>query len=236
MRLLLAVGLDGATASRLGDLLGEGGPTELRTLPLAPSRSDLDGALGAVLEADPAPPPPALVLAGPDAGLNAVVTRLLRRGVSDTVPVALLPGPDSAVARVLGLPTDPVAATRVALTGAPVRRGLVRDDHGGVLLAGATLGPWTGRRFGARSYLDATELANRRVRRIAVRPGDGGLRASVSGARLGRPWSARAGAGRAVTVSCEQARLVVDGVVHPRPQTRRTWWYQPDLWQVVLPG
>lgn len=198
-------------------------------MPATPSRSDLDSALDCLDGAT-------LVVAADDSGLNAVVTRLLRRGESAEQPMALLPVAGSRAARLLGLPADPQAALGVALTGTPTRRGLVRDDHGGVLLAGATLTPWTGARFGARAYLDETEVANRTIRELAIQPGDGCLRATVAAGRLLPSRLSRSHAGRAVTVSCEQARLVTDGVPHPRPQTRRTWWYQPDLWQVVLPG
>ncbi|HEX5495703.1 MAG TPA: hypothetical protein VFX70_14120 [Mycobacteriales bacterium] len=230
MRLLLAVGLDETATSRAFDLLRDAGPARLRTVPAAPSRSDLDGALDTLGAAGE----DTLVIAAGDAGLNTVVTRLLRRGGSADLPVAVLPAGGSAVGRWLGLPAGTDAAVGVALTGTPTRCGLVRDDHGGVLLASATLTPWQGRRFGTRAYLDDTEIANRMIRELAVRPGDGCLHATVTAGRLAGPSRSRAG--RAVTVSCEPARLVVDGGPHPRPQTRRTWWYQPDLWQVVLPG
>ncbi|HEY9476082.1 MAG TPA: hypothetical protein VIS06_19810 [Mycobacteriales bacterium] len=229
MRLLLALGLDEATASRAYRALQDAGPARLHTVSATPSRSELDEVLDARDGA-------LLVVAGDDAAVNSVVTRLLRRGESADLPVAVLPSAGSTLGRLLGLPTKTAAAVRVAATGVPTRRGLVRDDHGGVLLTKATLTPWDGPRFGARAYCDETEVANRMVRSLAVRPGAGCLRATVTAGRwFGLPGSARSRAGRAVTVSCEQARLVVDGVPHPRPQTRRTWWYEPDLWQVVLP-
>lgn len=229
MRLLLALGLDEAVTSRAYQSLLDAGPVRMHTLPANPSRSELDPILNARDGAT-------LVVAGADPGLNTVVTRLLRRGESADLPMAVLPSPGSTLGRLLGLPTETTAAVRVAVTGEPTRRGLVRDDHGGVLLTEATLSPWQGRRFGARAYTDETEVANRLIRRLAVRPGDGCLRTTVTAGRWpGLPWSTRTRVGRAVTVSCEQARLVIDGITHPRPQTRRTWWYEPDLWQVVLP-
>lgn len=228
VRLLLTVGLEESAASQAFHLISSAGQARLHAMPAAPSRSDLDPLLDALNGAT-------LVVAADDTGLNAVVTRLLRRGLSADVPVAVLPTAGSVAARRLGLPTEPEAAAAVALTGIPTLRGLVRDDHGGVLLAGATLTAWRGTRFGARAHLDETEIANGMVRGLAVRPDAGCLRASVAAGPLRRLVMRSRSSGRAVTVSCEQARLVADGVPHPRPQTRRTWWYQPDLWRVVLP-
>ena len=171
MRLLLALGLDEAVKSRAYQALLDAGPVRMHVLPAEPSRSELDPILNARDGAT-------LVVAGADPGLNTVVTRLVRRGESADLPMAVLPSDGSALGRLLGLPTG-ITAARVAVTGEPTRRGLVRDDHGGVLLTGATLSPWQGRRFGARAYTDETEVANRLIRRLAVRPGDGCLRTTV---------------------------------------------------------
>lgn len=169
------------------------------------------------------------------------------------------------------------AAARVALSGRPVLRGLIRDDHGGVLLGEATLTPWEGRTVGMRAYVEDTPVADGLVRELSVRPeassatpstdpidpstpadradpaefaadpidpadpedredqedpAGGGLVVTVSAGPLRRRVRTH---GRAVTTSCAPARLTIDGVAHPRPQIRRTWWYEPDLWRVVVP-
>lgn len=178
-----------------------------------------------------------LAMMGGDGDLNRVVERLMRRKELASTPVAIVPiGPDSVVGRALGLPGESAAAARVAATGQPQGYGLIRDDHGGVVLAAAELRPWEGDMFGMRAYVEDSELVNRTIRTFTVRGGTGRLRASAVAGRLGLGLGLRRvrhAEGRAVTVSCEPARLVVDGETRPRPQRRRTWWYEPDLLQLV---
>lgn len=189
-------------------------PFRTVAIPDRPERSELDAALEQVRGAR-------LAVAASDAGLGVVVRRLLHRDELSGTPLGVLDSPG--VRERYGLTGDPV---RAVLAGSPVPAGLVRDDHSGVALSGARLLP-VDREFGIRAYVEEHELVNRRVREFAVRPGTGALSASVSfpGWRRGRSRT-----GRAVTVSCEQARLEIDGREQPRTETRRTWWYEPDRW------
>jgi hypothetical protein len=41
--------------------------------------------------------------------------------------------------------------------------------------------------------------------------------------------------GRALQLACDEARIESDGVARERPRSRRTWWCEPDLWNVALP-
>jgi hypothetical protein len=158
---------------------------------------------------------------------------------------------------------DLAAAAEIAVTGVPRPADLVRDDHGGVLVDRAELAPWTGRRLGMRAYVDATRLVNGQIAGLTVlRTAGGALRAQVWPGRRW-PWAARGAAasrtaaeqaaertaagqpaagqpaasgavsGRAVQVSCDEARLTVDGREHPRPATRRNWWVEPGGWLLV---
>src|SRR5579875_3695826 len=184
------------------------------TLPDRPDRDELNAALDR-LDGD------RLVLAADDAGVGAVIRRLLRRDQLDKVVIALLPVGFSAVRTRLGLPDDLAAAAAVALGGRPSPLGLVRDDHGGVTLNAAFVLPESGATLGLRSYVDETELAGGDVRELVVTPLPTGVRAEVA---LPRRFRARRSAsGRAVTVSCDPARLVIDGVEHGHRQTRCTW-------------
>ena len=197
---------------------------DVRTAPAGPDATAAE--LDAVLSTMDAR---RLVVAGDLAWLNKVVGRLARRGLLADTPVgAIVTDPEWTVA--MGLPADPAAAARVAATGTPTPRGLIRDDHGGVVLGRAELSPWAGGTFGVRAYVDDTELVNEPVTRLRVTPGDGQLGARVErrGLRRGRGLT-----GRALTVSCAQARLVVDGAASNRPQIRRTWWYEPDRWRLI---
>jgi DNA-binding IclR family transcriptional regulator len=114
-----------------------------------------------------------------------------------------------------------------------------------VLLDRAELVAWTGRRLGLRAYVDDARLADGDIVGLTVlRTGGGAIRAEVRPGRR-RWWPAsppgrrraahRAADGRAVQVSCDEARLTVDGRARPRPVTRHTWWVEPDGWLLVGP-
>ena len=215
-------------------VVGDHDPAPLRTVlgdsatvtvAARPERSELDRALNSLGGAR-------LVLAADDAGVGAVVGRLLRRDALGSTPVALLPvrGPGLLRER-LGIPTDLAAAAKLALTGVPTPQGLVRDDHGGVTLGVSQLVPLTGSTLGMLAYVDEDELVNAPVRSLTVTPGPAGLTAAVDLPR--RLRRTRTLAGRAVTVSCEEARLLLDGMPRGQAQTRCTWWFEPDRWQVI---
>jgi hypothetical protein len=171
-----------------------------------------------------------LVVLADLAGLSRIVLRLLRRGLLPSTEVAAIVDSPQWT-RLVGLPRGS-RAVAVAATGVAAPLGLVRDDQGGIVLAGVTMRPATGRRFGMRAYVEDTELVNAQVRDLVVRPSAAGLRATAG---LGS-WRHRAEVGRAVTLSCEPATVVVDGVELPNPRRRATFWYDPDCWRLVRPA
>jgi hypothetical protein len=134
-------------------------------------------------------------------------------GTGDAVPATA----SAAAACPVGSPHAAVALA-VAGTASPVP--LARDDTGGVLVG--------------------------RARRLVVAPGPRGIavRAGWGGrapdGRM-RPVPARAprgagsAVGRAVQVGCEPAVVVADGVPHPRPVPRRTWYRHTSDWLLVRP-
>ena len=220
----MRVGRPGARTGDVLDVLRAHGPAELVTVPAGASRSTVDEVLSTVDGRR-------LVVIADLAGLSMVVLRLLRRSLLGSVNVgAVVDSPQWT--RAVGLPADPVAAARVAATGAPAGLRLARDDQGGILLHAATLRPWTGRRFGVRGYVEDAELVNAPVRAISVGPDGDALRAV---ARPGIPHRARALRGRAVTLSCQDARLTVDGTDLPNPRRRATWWLDEARWLLVPP-
>ncbi|WP_028938386.1 hypothetical protein [Pseudonocardia spinosispora] len=170
-----------------------------------------------------------IVVAGTDADLAAVALRLLRKERLAQVELAYLPtSPDSAVADVWGLPTNPDAAATLAVRGDPDAVPLVRDDNGGVLLGRGELRPLRGvvycdddlvLRGGARR-LEVTPLAPVGVDVRVVRPG-------LLGSRV------RASSGRAVQIGCLATLVVSDGVPHPRPVTRWTWYKHTEPLRLV---
>jgi len=200
------------------------GTVELATVPDGPDKSTVDPVLSTVEGRR-------LVVLADLPGLNRVVLRLLRRSLLDTTPVGAVVGSPQWT-RTVGLPADPAAAARVAATGTPVELGLVHDDQGGIVLHAATLRPWSGGRFGVRGYVEDAELVNDRVRELAVIPDGDALRATARRGHLRTTTTLR---GRAVTVSCEGARLTVDGAELANLRRRTTWWHETARWRLIRP-
>ena len=214
---------DGRTERALA-ALGRYGAVQLAALPAADDRTELDDLLSGVDGRR-------LVVLADLAGLNLVVRRLLRRSLLAGTPVGAVID-DPPWNRAVGLPVDPVAAAEVAATGSPARLRLVREDQGGIVLREAVLRPAAGRTFGVRAYVEDTELVDARVRALTVAPDGHGLVATV---RRGGVHPARTLHGRAVTLRCQDARLVVDGRELPVLRSRATWWCDRDSWQLVRP-
>lgn len=186
-----------------------------------PGREELDPLLA---PPSPAPAPTRVVVAGTDADLAAVVLRLLRTERLAEVAVAYLPSdPDSAVADIWGLPTAPWAAATLARYGEADRVPLVRDDSGGVLLGRGELRPVRG-----VVYCDDQLVLRGQAGRLVVTPSapTGVDVRAVRFGVLGRRTNAALG--RAVQIGCLATTVVLDGVPHPRPVTKWTWYRNSD--------
>jgi len=209
-----------------------GSPGPIIRLPARPGRDELDPLLDAHA-------PRRVAVAGTDADLAAVLLRLLRTERLD-VELAYLPVADSPAVRAWGLPTG-AAAAALARTGKATAVPLVRDDGGGVLVGRGEVHDITG-----ECYCDETLVLRGRARRLVVTPGpegiavragwsgrapDGGLRPLPATAARGH-GSAR---GRAVQVGGRPATVIADGVAHPRPLPRRTWYRHTADWLLVRP-
>jgi hypothetical protein len=163
-----------------------------------------------------------VVVQGPVQALAAVLTRLWRTERLPAVPVGWEPADDAAsrgLARALDLGT-----------GAERELPLVRDDHGGVLLAAGrvtALGEQRtvlSRRFGAQAYADADLVANGQVTRIDVRPEWTAVdRITVAVVTLPlRP--VRRTTSRALQLASEPVQVLRDGVPFDREVTKWTWY------------
>ena len=76
-----------------------------------------------------------LVLLGGDGSLNTMLRYLWRRGEAADCPIGVVPlGTGNDFARGVGIPLDPVAAARLAVTGHPAPVDLIADDAGGVVV------------------------------------------------------------------------------------------------------
>lgn len=201
-------------------------------LPARPDRTALDPVLAERR-------PRRVVVAGTDADLAAVLLRLLRTDRLD-VEVAYVPAGRSAAAAAWGLPGGR-AADALALQGTASAVPLVRDDSGGVLVGRAEIRDVTG-----ECYCDHVLVLRGTARRLVVVPGPDGVavRAGWGGSapdgrvRAVPPRSPRgtgSAVGRAVQVGCEPATVTLDGVAHPRPVPRWTWYRHTADWLLVRP-
>jgi len=195
-----------------------------RAVPAQPGREEL-----APLLTPEGPAPTRVVVAGTDADLAAVVLRLLRTERLAEVEVAYLPtDPESAVADLWGLPTDPSAAAGLARHGEPDRVPLVRDDAGGVLLGRGELRPIRG-----VVWCDDQLVLRGQANRLVVTPSapSGVEVRAVRRGLLGR--RVHAALGRAVQIGCLPTAVVCDGVPHPRPVSRWTWYKHTEDLRLV---
>jgi hypothetical protein len=159
---------------------------------------------------------------GPVAALSAVLGVLLKAGRTAEVPVSWEPGSDkdsTGLARDLGIGT-----------GGPRELTLVRDDHGGVLLHhGRIEADGDGRRslsrrLGLQAHHDDIRVADGEITRIDVRP-DWTAVDTIGVTVMTLPLRpTRRTSGRALQVASDPARVIRDGVRHPRPVQRWTWF------------
>ncbi|OLF13263.1 hypothetical protein [Actinophytocola xanthii] len=207
----LILGCGGAVTSADWAILAATTGSLVRETPATPGRADLDPLLKGLSGED-------VVVHGSDADLAAVVLRLLRLDRLD-VRVGYVPtSPTSPVARLWRLPADRV---RAALAGSAHPVPLIRDDVGGVLLGLGVLAPVNGTVF----CDDAVPLRGT-AKRVEVAPDPaGGPGLSVTVVRRAflrdrrHTWT-----GRAVQFGSDPVVPVRDGVPHPRPMTRWTWY------------
>jgi hypothetical protein len=212
----------GALVVACGVAIGHPGSQEV---PSVPGKADLDPLL--------ATGPDRVVVFGSDASLAAVVLRLLRTELLTGLPVGFVPVAhrDSAVARLWNLPAARTEAVELALGGAARTLPLVRDDSGGVLVGLGTVGPVDG-----EAYCDDQLALRGRARVIEVTPDSAGVAGRVvRGGRFRK--RAEVLRGRAFQIGCHPVTVVHDGIPHPRPVTRWTWYrHTEDLRAISLPG
>ncbi|MEU5696032.1 hypothetical protein [Actinosynnema sp. NPDC020468] len=203
-------------------LITDGDRLEVREVPSRPGKAHVDPVLAESGDAR-------LVVLGTDADLNAVVLRLLRTERLADVAVGYVPvEPDSAVADLWGLPTDRGRALDLALSGEPDRVPLVRDDVGGVLVGLGRLGPVRG-----VGYADDTVVLRGQASRIEVVPDrELGLVVRVVNKRL-LGSKVKTTAGRAFQLGCLPVEVRSDGVAHPRPMGKWTWYRHTEDLRLV---
>jgi hypothetical protein len=154
--------------------------------------------------------------------LAAVLTVLLKSERTPQVPVAWEPAGDKdslTLARDIGIGT-----------GEQRELGLVRDDHGGVLLHhGRIEADGDGRRslsrrLGLQAHHDDIKVADGEITRIDVRPDWRAVDTIGVTVMLQPLRPTRHTSGRAVQTASDPARILRDGVPYPRRVTRWTWY------------
>ncbi len=169
-----------------------------------------------------------LVVAGTDADLATVLTRLLRADRLD-IEVAYVPRRRTTATRVYRLPAGRRAARR-ARRGSPQRVTLIRDETGSVIVGRARWLP-ADQQQPARgeAVVDDTRLFDGDVTPVAIEPtlAMPGLRASLDG--IWRRWIA----GRAVQLGSTGVTVVRDGVPAPRSARRSTFYRNVEGWLLV---
>jgi hypothetical protein len=170
----------------------------------------------------PAADADALLVRGPVAALAAVLAALHKAGRTADAPVSWEPADDPhsvGLARALGVGT-----------GAERQLGLVRDDHGGVLLHHGRIEADTpGRRslssrLGLQAHHDDIKVADGEVTRIDVRP-DWTAVDTIGVTVMVQPLRpTRRTSGRALQVASDPARVLRGGVPYPRPVSGWTWY------------
>jgi hypothetical protein len=169
-----------------------------------------------------------VIVAGSDADLAAVLTRLLRTDRLD-VEVAYVPRRRSPATRAYGLPTGWRAA-RQARAGTAHRVPLIRDDGGHALVGGAL---WVGTTaLHGEAVVDDVVLFDGEVRAVRIEPmhAQPGLRASVLSSRMRpRRWVS----GRAAQLGTTGAFVVRDGERSTRSVRRATFYRHTTGWLAV---
>lgn len=199
-------------------------------LPSGAGRADIDPVLA---DRDPR----RVVVFGRDADLAALLLRLLRTDRLD-VEVGYVPARrGSAAAAAWGLTRDPAQALAGPASAVP----LVRDDTGGVLVGRGEI-----RDLDGECYCDDDLVLRGRTPRLVVAAGPEGIAVRTgrgsrlpTGATQPVPPAARSGRGsgrgRAVQIGGLPFTAVSDGVPHPRPLERRTWYRHTADWLLVRP-
>jgi hypothetical protein len=215
--LVLACGKDAGHAQ--SPAFADRDDVELHRVPAHPGKHDVDHLVKGLDGRR-------LVVVGDDADLAAVTLRLLRMDRLRDVTVGYVPtGSDSTVASLWDLPLDTGRAVEVALTADSDAVPLIRDDNGGVLVGRGVIAPVRG-----MAYCDETVILRGQASRITVSPDPdrgAGLLVQVTKRAL-VVKRVTAALGRACQIGCVPAIVRLDGVPHPRPVTKWTWYRNSD--------
>lgn len=174
-----------------------------------------------------------VLLCGTDAGLAALLTRLMRTENLD-VEVAYIAEDPTPVTRAYDLPTGSAAA-KLGVRGEAREVPLVRDETGTVLVGEATVTGPSGAPLVGEAYADDERVFSGEIRTLTVRPTPAmpGVRATAARPRrlLRRSWFPA----RAVQLGTEAGVITRDGVTGRRAVKRTTFYRHTEPWRLVSP-
>ncbi|QGU05615.1 hypothetical protein [Corynebacterium comes] len=218
------------------------------------------GTPGRAPQAGHLPEPLRVIVAGSDAALSAVLTRMMR-GDYLWAEVGLVPVGESSVARNWGL--EQVDAWQVALNGAANPVPLIRSDLGIALAGSATIRSWDDGEFTGEIIVDDQVLVRHEARDgihfngvfgarlvpMVDAPGIAAVRATAP-EKLSLTWREKIAhrltgsslldpdslaTGRAVQAGGPSLAVTIDGVRHKRPLERVTFYRHLRDLQAIRP-
>jgi hypothetical protein len=172
-----------------------------------------------------------LVIDADLAGLNLVLSRLMRRGELDVAETAVLVREPVPFLTRVGLPSDRTGQLGLAVHGEATLVGVIKDDSGGLCVDSASMAPWQQGPWWVRAVVDDQRLCDGNARSLTVRRlGPSELEATV---QLGR-FRTKTCRGRSLQLACDEALIVADDLPRERPRSKRTFWSEPKLWKLAL--
>ncbi|MDO8393761.1 MAG: hypothetical protein Q7T31_05170 [Dietzia sp.] len=174
-----------------------------------------------------------VVVCGTDAGLAALLTRLLRTENLD-MEVAYVAEDPTPATRAYDLPTGSAAA-KLGVRGEAREVPLIRDETGSVLVGEATVTGPGGAHLVGEAYADDERIFSGEIDTLTVRPTPQlpGVRATAARPRrvLRRSWLPA----RAVQLGTEAGVITRDGVTGRRAVKRTSFYRHTEPWRLVSP-
>jgi len=174
-----------------------------------------------------------VLVCGTDAGLAALLTRLMRTENLD-IEIAYVAEEPTPATLAYDLPTGSEAA-KLGVRGTAREMPLIRDDTGSVLVGEATVTGPGGAQLVGEAYADDERLFSGETSTLTVRATNElpGVRATAAKPRRlrRRRWLAA----RAVQLGTEAGIVTRDGVTGRRAVKRTTFYRHIEPWRLVSP-
>lgn len=174
------------------------------------------------------------LVCGTDAGLAALVTRLMRTENLD-MEIAYIAGDPTPCTQAYGLPIGSAAA-KLGVNGDARGVPLIRDETGTALVGEAIVTGRDAEPLVGEAYADDTRVFTGEVPRLTVQPSPDmpGVRATA-GRRRGLLRRQEWFEARSVQLGSDAAVITRDGVTARRPVKRTSFYRHSEPWTLVSP-